>query len=249
MLGSPHESSFLLHHAYLSAFIVTMPKPRVDISGDKLVRATELMKLLSLEKSMKGAIKLVTALKLPNLAERFSSILEVSFLHSNEVLFTQRISICCHLYLLIPACLKQERLLHEMKKNTETNLQQSTLAPITADSPLSGSMAPTQTEASKVVNISSSPKLSAPLFTKKNKTQEGAQAGINKTAMVNETLMVKQTGTETSDKRGKMGDMSQVQPHPHDPSLKSNMQGVNKSEASLAQSSRPSNPFLKSSIK
>lgn len=60
----------------------------VDISGDKLVRATELVKLLSLEKSMKGAIKLVTALKLPNLAERFSSILEVSLLHSNKVLCT-----------------------------------------------------------------------------------------------------------------------------------------------------------------
>lgn len=46
-------------------------------SGDKLVRATELVKLLSLEKSVKGAIKLVTALKLPNLAERFNTILEV----------------------------------------------------------------------------------------------------------------------------------------------------------------------------
>lgn len=49
------------------------------ISGDKLVRAIELVKLLSLEKSVKGAIKLVTALKLPNLAERFNSVLEVSF--------------------------------------------------------------------------------------------------------------------------------------------------------------------------
>lgn len=48
------------------------------VSGDKLVRATELVKLLTLEKSMKGAIQLVTALKLPNLAERFNSIVEVS---------------------------------------------------------------------------------------------------------------------------------------------------------------------------
>lgn len=47
------------------------------MSGDKLVRATELVQLLTLEKSVKGAIKLVTALKLPNLAERFSTILEV----------------------------------------------------------------------------------------------------------------------------------------------------------------------------
>ncbi|KAI3685257.1 hypothetical protein L6452_34496 [Arctium lappa] len=46
-------------------------------NGDKLVRATELVKLLSLEKSVRSAIKLVIALKLPNLAERFNTILEV----------------------------------------------------------------------------------------------------------------------------------------------------------------------------
>ncbi|CAI9113387.1 OLC1v1013980C1 [Oldenlandia corymbosa var. corymbosa] len=45
-------------------------------NGDKLVRATELVKLLSMEKSVRGAIKLVTALKLPNLADRFNCILE-----------------------------------------------------------------------------------------------------------------------------------------------------------------------------
>ncbi|KAK4773370.1 hypothetical protein SAY87_028389 [Trapa incisa] len=45
-------------------------------NSDKLVRATELVKLLSLDKSVRGAIKLVTALKLPNLAERFNTILE-----------------------------------------------------------------------------------------------------------------------------------------------------------------------------
>ncbi|CAK9147891.1 unnamed protein product [Ilex paraguariensis] len=45
-------------------------------NADKLVRATELVKLLSVAKSVKGAIKLVTALKLPNLAERFNTILE-----------------------------------------------------------------------------------------------------------------------------------------------------------------------------
>ncbi|OIV97113.1 hypothetical protein TanjilG_10059 [Lupinus angustifolius] len=174
-------------------------------NGDKLVRATELLKLLSLEKSMKGAIKLVTALKLPNLAERFSSILE-------------------------------EKLLNEKKKNKETKTQENYLAPIAADAQLSRSQAPTKTEASKTVNnLSSSPKLSAPLFTKKNKTPEGAKVGINRT-MANETLMVRQTGVETSDKLGKMEERSQVQV-------------VNKSEARLVQPSRPSNPFLKSSIK
>ncbi|KAA8541101.1 hypothetical protein F0562_025064 [Nyssa sinensis] len=50
-------------------------------NGDKLERATELVKLLSLEKSVKGAIKLVTALKLPNLAERFNTILEERLLN------------------------------------------------------------------------------------------------------------------------------------------------------------------------
>ncbi|KAL8474796.1 hypothetical protein ACS0TY_031289 [Phlomoides rotata] len=49
-------------------------------NGDKLVRAIELVKLLSLEKSVRGAIKLVTALKLPNLAERFNDILEEKLL-------------------------------------------------------------------------------------------------------------------------------------------------------------------------
>ncbi|KAF0915226.1 hypothetical protein E2562_034593 [Oryza meyeriana var. granulata] len=45
-------------------------------NGDKLVRATELAKLLTLEKSMKGALMLVTRLKLPILQEKFSSLLE-----------------------------------------------------------------------------------------------------------------------------------------------------------------------------
>lgn len=48
------------------------------------MRATELVKLLALEKSVKGAIKLVTALKLPNLAERFNAILEVGTMTSME---------------------------------------------------------------------------------------------------------------------------------------------------------------------
>ncbi|CAH2064947.1 unnamed protein product [Thlaspi arvense] len=45
-------------------------------SSDKFVRASELMKLLYLEKSMRAAITLVTKLKLPFLAEKFCSILE-----------------------------------------------------------------------------------------------------------------------------------------------------------------------------
>lgn len=49
------------------------------LSGDKFERASELMRLLSLEKSMRAAITLVTKLKLPFLAEKFCSILEVLY--------------------------------------------------------------------------------------------------------------------------------------------------------------------------
>ncbi|KAM0848004.1 hypothetical protein ACQ4PT_054654 [Festuca glaucescens] len=54
-------------------------------NGDKLVRATELAKLLTLEKSMKGALTLVTRLKLPILQEKFSSLLEERMLNDARV--------------------------------------------------------------------------------------------------------------------------------------------------------------------
>lgn len=47
----------------------------------------ELARLLTLEKSLKGAIKLVTALRLPLLAERFTGLLEVSDLFSIFLFF------------------------------------------------------------------------------------------------------------------------------------------------------------------
>lgn len=46
--------------------------------GDKLARALELSTQLSLHKSRQGALKLVTAMRLPSLAERMSEVLEVS---------------------------------------------------------------------------------------------------------------------------------------------------------------------------
>ncbi|CAK8534324.1 unnamed protein product [Lathyrus sativus] len=177
-------------------------------TSDKLVRATELVKLLSLEKSMKGAIKLVTNLKLPNLAEKFNSILE-------------------------------ERLLHEAKKTTETSLKEKSSAPIISDSLPSGSKASMPTETSKAYTVSSS-KLSAPSFIKKNKTQDSTRDGVNKTTMVNESTNLKQTGeSETSDKKGK--EEMQAPPQSHGTFIKS--------EPGLVTAKRPSNPFLKSSIK
>ncbi|XP_028763635.1 WD repeat and HMG-box DNA-binding protein 1 [Neltuma alba] len=184
-------------------------------NGDKLVRATELVKLLSLEKSMKGAIKLVTALKLPNLAERFTSILE-------------------------------QRLLREMKKPADTNHRQDgRTAPLPVDVSNSRSKVLTQTEASATVIMSSSPKLSAPLLTKKAKSP-----GEDKTAVANETKG-KNTVNEINDREGKFGELRQGPAlHSQDISVKSsNKQEVKKLEGSMAQPSRPSNPFLKSSIK
>ncbi|WOK95221.1 WD repeat and HMG-box DNA-binding protein 1 [Canna indica] len=54
-------------------------------NGDKLVRATELARSLSLEKSLRGAIKLATALKLPILAERFNTILEERLFNGSTI--------------------------------------------------------------------------------------------------------------------------------------------------------------------
>lgn len=69
-------------------------------NADKLVRATELASLLSMEKSVKGAIKLVTALKLPVLAERFSGILEERMANETKRLTAQN---------LTPAVVEQAR--------------------------------------------------------------------------------------------------------------------------------------------
>ena len=45
--------------------------------ADKLLKAEELTKKLTLDKSWKGAIKLVSAMRLPALAERLSAMYEV----------------------------------------------------------------------------------------------------------------------------------------------------------------------------
>ncbi|CAA7041757.1 unnamed protein product [Microthlaspi erraticum] len=57
-------------------------------SSDKFLRASELMKLLTLEKSMRAAITLVTKLKLPSLAEKFSNILEERLLKESDEAIT-----------------------------------------------------------------------------------------------------------------------------------------------------------------
>ena len=96
------------------------------MSGDKLVRAAELMKLLSLEKSMKGAIKLVTALKLRNLSERFNTILEVTPNTWKKVLKFQRQS---ELVFFCYQISKTRFFLSHQRKDWSTNPRELTKAP------------------------------------------------------------------------------------------------------------------------
>ncbi|CAK7323182.1 unnamed protein product [Dovyalis caffra] len=123
-------------------------------NGDKLVRATELVKLLSLEKSMKGAIKLVTALKLPNLAERFNSILEERLLNESK----------------------------ETHKTPVMNSNGS--ASLTADAAVSSTILTStgKNETPEPSIAFSSPTLSAPLFIKKANKQEREKGDQNQTA-------------------------------------------------------------------
>ena len=65
-------------------------------NGDKLVRATELARLLTLEKSLKGAIKLVTALKLPLLLH-FNGILEERLLCESGAVFSPNVTSKCNI--------------------------------------------------------------------------------------------------------------------------------------------------------
>ncbi|CAH8386864.1 unnamed protein product [Eruca vesicaria subsp. sativa] len=60
-------------------------------NSKSFVRAGELMRLLSLEKSMRAAITLVTKLKLPFLAEKFCSILEEKLLEEANVATTNQL--------------------------------------------------------------------------------------------------------------------------------------------------------------
>ncbi|KAM0982842.1 hypothetical protein ACFX2J_015585 [Malus domestica] len=185
-------------------------------NGDKLVRATELVKLLSLEKSVRGAIKLVTVLKLPNLAERFNSILE-------------------------------ERLLNESKRAAETTFPTSNhnASFITDDN--AAAKKTTSTEPSKLSGNDiplSTPKLSAPLFTKKAKTQE-PKVGTEKTdekLAEDDVGKVKTTeaknATQVNSNAGETKKVGEVSEVPND------QEKVKKAEAPR----RASNPFMKKLI-
>ncbi|KAE8733457.1 Transducin family protein / WD-40 repeat family protein isoform 2 [Hibiscus syriacus] len=198
-------------------------------NSDKLVRAIELVKLLSVEKSVRGAIQLATAMKLPILVERFNEILE-------------------------------ERLRNKIKdSNTGLSSSKHDLA---VNKPY------TATERLEPFAPSSSAKLSAPVFTKKVKPLErvkfGKQkTGIDQTANLEDSEEVKDAEkndgsshvngvkeVKNSDSQcplnlfPKLPDIRDGKKDPSNPVSKSSNE-----ESKKDVGERPSNPFLKSTVK
>lgn len=100
------------------------------------------------------------------------------------------------------------------------------------------------------------PKLTAPLFTKKAKSQEVARVGIQKTEqnqipVLDDTEKDKEIEeVKSHGEVKKFGEMSGIQPNrSSNPFVKSSNKEASKLEENQVQSHRPSNPFLKSSIK
>ncbi|XVF49878.1 hypothetical protein PTKIN_Ptkin04bG0051500 [Pterospermum kingtungense] len=198
-------------------------------NGDKLVRAIELVKLLSVEKSVRGAIQLATALKLPILAERFNNILE-------------------------------ERLGSKTRPSNTSLPSSKHGVPIKADLAVSkASTASERSEISEPLVLSSSAKLSAPLFKRKVTSSDRVKFGKQKTdgdqtANLDDSREVKDAdkngGPSHSNDSVKEVKNSQTQ-GPSNPFLKSSNKEEAKKEGEVTglQSHRPSNPFLKSTVK
>ncbi|KAK6921076.1 Minichromosome loss protein Mcl1, middle region [Dillenia turbinata] len=132
-------------------------------NADKLARATELVKLLSMQKSVKGAIKLATALKLPNLPERFNSILEERLLNESKPVIAQ------------PAVTFNGNEPAAVHLAADSKPEASDTANALVNKPSTTTTATTTTQSCKTpepVTPLSAPKLSAPIFIKK-KSQQG----------------------------------------------------------------------------
>ncbi|PON84352.1 Guanine nucleotide-binding protein, beta subunit [Trema orientale] len=196
-------------------------------NGDKLVRATELVKLLSLEKSVRGAIKLVTVLKLPNLAERFNSILEERLLSESKGTLQTILPSSSRYALTKDVAFTKSSASTERSSDLETN------------------------------GLLSSPILSAPLFTKKAKPQGAKVEVENQTAKLDDTGKGKKieevknaAKVNNTGELKKVGELNPVQPtRSFNPFSKSLNNQEKKAEVDQVQPNRPSNPFLKSSVK
>ncbi|KAL4280939.1 hypothetical protein GQ457_03G017900 [Hibiscus cannabinus] len=210
-------------------------------NSDKLVRAIELVKLLSVEKSVRGAIQLATALKLPILAERINEILE-------------------------------ERLRNKTKvsnaglPSSKHDLAVSKPCTATERSQLLEPMVP-----------SSSAKVSAPLFTRKVKALDRVKFGKQKTDLDRTANLEDSKEVKDAEKNGGSSHVNCVKevknPEGQSPSnlfvkLPNIREGRKDAELSRSKSQgpsnqvskssngetkvlgeRPSNPFLKSTVK
>ncbi|XWS60390.1 hypothetical protein CRYUN_Cryun07bG0032400 [Craigia yunnanensis] len=224
-------------------------------NGDKLVRAIELVKLLSVEKSVRGAIQLATALKLPILAERFNNILEERLGNKTVVSNTS---------------------LPSSKRGLSVKADLAVSKALTATG---------RSEISEPIVSSSSAKLSAPLFTKKVKSSDRVEFGKQKTDGDNQTANLEDSReVKDADKNAgprhansvkevknlqtqrpskpfvklpnnqevkKVGEVTELQSQsPSNPFFKSSNEEAKKvGEVTGVQCHRPSNPFLKSTVK
>ncbi|KAK9008823.1 hypothetical protein V6N11_080301 [Hibiscus sabdariffa] len=187
-------------------------------NSDKLVRAVELVKLLSIEKSVRGAIQLATALKLPILAERFNEILEERLRNKTKVSNTS-----------LPNS-KHDIAVNKLCTSTERS---QNLEPV----------------------VSSSAKLSAPLFTKKVKPLDRVKFGkqktdIDQTANIEDSKEVKDA--EKNDESSHVNGVKEVKnlgsqfPSNQFPKLQNIREGKKDAEVTRLQCQGPSSPLPKS---
>uniref|UniRef100_A0A1D1ZIT4 WD repeat and HMG-box DNA-binding protein 1 n=1 Tax=Anthurium amnicola TaxID=1678845 RepID=A0A1D1ZIT4_9ARAE len=133
-------------------------------NGDKLVRATELANSLLLQKSIKGAIKLVTALKLPILGERFNSILEERLLNETRILPVQNL----------------------VSKTTIPNLEPpATSSSFEHYSTYNASYTPENVKGSEPMVVAPTKGTSPPHFSKQEKTEDKIKMGENSKTATN----------------------------------------------------------------
>lgn len=220
------------------------------------MRATELVKLLSLEKSVKGAIKLVTALKLPNLAERFNALLEVGTVTSMEAYDCHIIYFTCYSCSIV---LLQERM------NRETTVGKiSASTELKGDTSFNAHAALTKShvmvESSKRLESQDSPSLNslAPCQTKKRPLEEpikdvnveAENAKARKLEMAREfkNAFDMKNAKKVRDEKDKVDEVNNAR---KEDEVK-NANGVEDAqdqneEAIKVTAQRPSNPFAKSS--
>ncbi|XP_038687193.1 WD repeat and HMG-box DNA-binding protein 1-like isoform X2 [Tripterygium wilfordii] len=186
-------------------------------TGDKLERAAELAKLLSLDSHLEGAIKLATRLKLPKLAEEFNNILE-------------------------------ERLLNKSKGPLPTPLPNPNGNVNTAaDVAVSKTTSSERSKKAEPPTPSVSPKLSAPLFVRKGIKPVKENGCQNRSADGEGSKDVNEIEKVAGDMSG-VEEVKKVS-NPFLKSSSSEEKAKKSVEINQVKAQRPSNPFLKSSVK